>query len=141
MKKKTVVYAVWAVWYLICLFLNFGKSPVGWEMAPFVLVGLLFFVPPFYLLYISKKDAGTIKLVRTVSIVSLAVFVGLYALNIMSANWSVTAGRVLYYLLVVFSAPILCGQFFVVGIYLWGCLLWACILMLRKLNQSRPDQM
>ncbi|MBR5021779.1 MAG: hypothetical protein IKY18_01050 [Oscillospiraceae bacterium] len=139
MKKKTVVYVVWAVWYLICLFLSLGKPPVGWAKAPFVLVGLLFFVPPFYLLYISKKDAKTIKLVRTISIVSIATFVVLYALNLMSVNWSVTAGRVLYYLMVVFCAPIMCGQFFAVSLYLWGCLLWACVLMLRKLN--RPDQM
>lgn len=108
-------------------------------MAPFVLVGLVFFVPPFYLLFLSKKDAKTIKLVRTVSIVSLVTFVVLYVLNIMSVNWSVTAGRVLYYLMVVFCAPIMCGQFFIVSLYLWGCLLWACILMLKKLN--RPDQM
>lgn len=139
MKKKTVVYVVWAVWYLICLFLSLGKPPVGWAKAPFVLVGLLFFVPPFYLLYISKKGAKTIKLVRTISTVSIATFVVLYALNLMSVNWSVTAGRVLYYLMVVFCAPIMCGQFFAVSLYLWGCLLWACILMLRKLN--RPDQM
>ena len=138
MKKKSVVYAVWAVWYLICMFLALGKTPVGWAMAPFVLVGLLFFVPPFYLLYLSKKDAKTIKLVRTISIVSLATFVVLYALNIMSVNWSAAIGTALYYMMVVLCAPIMCGQFFIVSLYLWGCLLWACILMLKKLN--RPDQ-
>lgn len=138
MKKKSVVYAVWAVWYLICMFLALGKTPEGWAMAPFVLVGLLFFVPPFYLLYLSKKDAKTIKLVRTISIVSLATFVVLYALNIMSVNWSAAIGTALYYMMVVLCAPIMCGQFFIVSLYLWGCLLWACILMLKKLN--RPDQ-
>ena len=140
MKKKSVVYTVWAAWYLICLFLCLGKTPVGWEKAPFVIVGLLSYALPFYLLFLSKKDRKTIKLVQIISAASLAAFVVLYALNIMSVNWSVMAGRVLYYLLIVFCAPILCSQFFVVGLFLWGSILWACVLMIRKLDQNRPGQ-
>ena len=125
---------------MICLFLCLGETPVGWAKAPFVLVGLLFYVPPFYLLFLSKKDRKAIKLMQIISGGSLAAFVVLYVLNIMSVKWSVLAGRVLYYLLVVFSAPILCSQFFVVGLFLWGSILWACILMIRKLDQNRPGR-
>jgi len=136
-KKKTVVYVVWAVWYLICLFLCLGRTPIGWEKAPFVLVGLLFYVPPFYLLWLSKKEETkkTVVTLRIISAASLALFVVLYALNIMSANWSVLAGRILYYLLIVFCAPILCGQFFVFGLYLW-----ACILMVTLKGRNRPGR-
>ena len=141
MKKKSVIYVVWAVWYVICLCLCLGKTPIGWAKAPFVLVGLLFYVPPFYLLFLSKKDRKAIKLMQIISAVALAAFVVLYALNILSVNWSVTAGRVLYYLLAVFSAPILCGQFFVLGLFLWASILWTCILLLKKPDQNRPDQM
>lgn len=137
MKKKSVVYVVWAVWYLICLFLCLGKTPVGWAKAPFVLVGLLFYVPPFYLLWLAKQDKEkkTVAVLRVISIASLAAFAVLYALNILSVNWSVQAGRVLYYLLIVFCAPIMCGQFFVFGLYLWGC-----ILMVTLKGRNRPGR-
>ena len=140
-KKKSVIYVVWAVWYVICLCLSLGKTPIGWAKAPFVLVGLLFYVPPFYLLFLDKKNKKTVKLLRGISTASLVVFAVLYALNILSVNWSVTTGRVLYYLLAVFSAPILCGQFFVLGLFLWASSLWTCILLLKKPDQNRPDQM
>ena len=139
MKKKSFIYVIWAVWYLCCLLLSMGAEPSGMAKVPFVVVGITTYAPPLYLLYLSKKDAKTIKLVRTISIASLATFVVLYALNIMSVNWSAAAGTVLYYMMVVLCAPVMCGQFFIVSLYLWGCLLWACILMLKKLN--RPDQM
>ena len=137
MKKKSVVYVVWAVWYLICLCLCLGRTPIGWEKAPFVLVGLLFYVPPFYLLFLAKKDKEkkTVAILRIISAASLGAFVVLYALNIMSASWSVLAGRILYYLLIVFCAPIVCGQFFPLGLYLW-----ACILMVTLKGRNRPGR-
>ena len=140
MKKKTVVYVVWAVWYLICLFLCRGAEPVGMAKVPFVVVGIATYAPPFYLLYLSKKDAKTIKIVQIISAASLIAFVVLFVLNILSVKWSPLAGRILDILFKVFCAPVICGQFWVVGLFLWASLLRVSFLMLKKLNQSRPDQ-
>lgn len=136
-KKKTIVYIVWAVWYLLCMFLCFGKTPVGWAKAPFVLVSLLFYVPPFYLLFLSKKDTTkkTVVALRCISGTSLGLFLVLFVLNILSANWSAQAGRILYYLLIIFCAPVMCGQFFVLGLYLW-----AAILMVTLKGRNRPGR-
>ena len=138
MKKKSVVYVVWAVWYLICLLLCLGEEPVGMAKIPFVVVGLASYAPPFYLLYLSKKDVKTIKTVQIISAASLIAFIVLFVLGVLSVNWSAAAGRTLDLLFKIFCAPVVCGQFWVVGLFLWASLLRACVLLLKKLN--RPDQ-
>ena len=64
MKKKPVVYIIWVVWYLCCLLLCQGAAPTGMAKVSTIVVGISAFAPPFYLLYLSKKDAKTIKLVQ-----------------------------------------------------------------------------
>lgn len=142
MKKKSVVYVIWAVWYLCCLLLCQGVEPVGMAKVSTMVVGISTFAPPFYLLYLSKKEKKHIKVVQIISIVSLAAFVVLFALSVLSLKWgalAVSAGRILNFLFELFCAPTICAQW-IVGLFLWASLLWACILMLRKLNQNRPDQ-
>ena len=139
MKKKSVVYAFWAAWYLICLLLCMGAEPVGMAKIPFVVVSLATYAPPFYLLYLSKKDAKTVKVVQIISAASLIAFLVLFVLSVLSVDWSAAAGRILDLLFKIFCAPIICGQFWVVGLFLWASLLRACVLMLKKLN-NRPDQ-
>lgn len=138
MKKKSVVYIIWAVWYLCCLFLSMGAEPSGMAKVPFVVVGLTTFAPPFYLLYLSKKDRKHIKVVQIISAASLIAFVVLFVLNLMSVKWGAVAGRVLDLLFKIFCAPVVCGQFWVVGLFLWASLLRCCVMMLKKLNQQPP---
>ena len=138
MKKKSVIYTLWAAWYLICLFFCLGAEPVGLAKVSFVVIGLSAYAPPFYLLYLSKKDTKTIKIVQIISIASLVAFAVLFVLGVLSVNWSAEIGRVLDLLFKIFCAPVVCGQFWVVGLFLWASLWRACVLMLRKLN--RPDQ-
>lgn len=138
MKKKSVVSVFWAAWYLICLLLSLGAEPVGIAKIPFLVVGIAAYAPPFYLLYLSKKDAKTIKIVQIISIASLVAFAVLFVLGMLSVNWSTEAGRILDLLFKIFCAPVICGQFWVVGLFLWASLWRACVLMLKKLN--RPDQ-
>ena len=140
MNKKPVVYIMWAVWYLCCVLLCLGADPVGMGKVPFVVMGISTFAPPYYLLYLSKKDKKHIKVVQIISIASLAAFVVLCVLNILSVKWSAAAGLVLDRLFNILCAPIICGQFWVVGLFLWASLLRVTILMLKKLDQSRPDQ-
>ena len=140
MKKKSYIYIMWALWYLCCVLLCLGNDPQGAAKVPFAVIGISTFAPPFYLLYLSKKDKKHIKVVQIISIASLAAFVVLLVLNILAVNWSARAGLILDRLFNIFCAPVICCQFWVVGLFLWASLLWATILMLKKLNQSRPDQ-
>ena len=140
MTKKPVIYIIWAVWYLCCLFLCLGADPAGMAKVPFVVVGISTFAPPFYLLYLSKKNKKHIKTVQIISAASLIAFVVLFVLNVLSVKWSAAAGRTLDLLFNIFCAPVICCQFWVVGLFLWASLLRVTILMLKKLNQNRPDQ-
>ena len=125
-KKNTVVYIIWAVWYLICLFLCLGKTPVGMAKVPFVIVGALFYVPAFCLL--AQREKKTTKLLRIISICALVAFMVMFMLNVMSVRWSVTAGRVLNFLFNLFCAPINCIQSWVAGLFLWACVLMVTVL-------------
>ena len=140
MKKKAAVFALWAALYALCVGMNFIAAfhvPLGWAKAPFVLVSLAFFIPPFYLLFLAKKDKEkkTVAILRVISIVALALFVVLFCLNLASVNWSPMTGRVLYYLFISLCAPVVCGQFYVLGLYLW-----ACILMVTMKGRNRPGR-
>ena len=137
MKKKSVVSVFWAAWYLICLLLCLGTEPTGMAKIPFLVVGIAAYAPPFYLLYLSKKDAKVIKIVQIISIASLVAFAVLFVLGVLSVNWSTTVGRTLDVLFKIFCAPVICGQFWVVGLFLWASLWRACVLMLRKLNRDQ----
>ena len=135
-KKKAVIYVIWAVWYLICLFLSLGAEPAGMAKIPFVVISLATYAPPFYLLYLSKKDAKTIQFVQIISVASLIAFAVMFVLGVLSVNWSAEVGRILDILFKILCAPVVCGQFWVVGLFLWASLWRACVLMLRKLNCS-----
>lgn len=138
MKKKSVVYIIWAVWYLCCLFLSLGAEPAGMAKVPFVVMGISTFAPPFYLLYLSKKEKKHIKVVQIISAASLIAFVVLFVLNLASVKWGATAGFVLDLLFKIFCAPIVCGQFWIVGLFLWASLWRSCVLMRKKLDQKPP---
>lgn len=136
MKKSTVCYIVWAVLYCVCVGLGFVADPTGGEKAFLVAVSLLFFVPPFYLLWQAKKENSrkTLLALRLISIGVLALTLIFLILNFLSVYFSAEAGLVLYVLLVMFSAPMICGQYWVLSLFLW-----ACILVI-SLQKPRPGQ-
>ena len=97
----------------------------------------LVFAPPFYLLYLSKKDRKHIKVVEIISIASLAAFVVLYALIFLSLKWGAVAQQILNALFEIFCAPTICAQW-AVGLFLWASLLRVSIMMRKKLDQKPP---
>ena len=87
-----------------------------------------------------QEERKHIKAVQVISAGSLIAFVVLFVLNLASVKMSASAGFVLDLLFKIFCAPIVCGQFWVVGLFLWASLLRVSVLMLKKLDQNRPDQ-
>lgn len=135
--KKSYVYAAWGVLYAICVGLGFVPNPEGFGKVLLVLTGLIFFLPPAFLFYRARKE-GDIKTVRILRYISLGVLLAtlvLLALNFMSVLFSARVGLVVYVLLVMFSAPMVCCQYWVLSLFLW-----ACLLMLTLPRKSRPGQ-
>lgn len=133
MKRKNL-YIAWAVLYVICAALGFIHEPEGVLAGVMVTLSLLFFLPPAILLYraIPREQWGTVRVVRNLSIASLALTLVMLVLNFLSLGASDAAGYVLYGLLILVSSPMVCAQAWVVSLFLWACLLMVSLKYLKK---------
>lgn len=122
--KKKFLYIAWALLYCACVGLGFVSDPTGRESTLLTLISIGFFAPPYWLCYLAKQenDRKTLKILRLVSVCILALSLILIVLNIVSVNFSNQTGLVLYVLLVMFSAPMVCSQVWALSLFLWACL-------------------
>lgn len=132
--NKTSYYTVWAGLFILCAGLGFIPEPAGFLKAMLILLTLGFFaVPVCFVNYLQKRgDVLHIKIVRNLSIASLGLTVVLILVNFMSMLASEAVGNALYVLLVIVSAPMVCGQYWVLSLFLWACLLFWTQSVLKK---------
>ena len=134
--KKSVLYIIWGVLYCACVGFSFVGDLTAGEKAFLFAISLLFFVPPFILAFQAKKEQSrkTLLALRLISVGVLSLSLILLVLNFLSVYFSTKAGLVLYVLLVMFSAPMVCSQYWFLGLFLWASLLMV------TLPKKRPCQ-
>jgi len=120
MKQKTV-YLLWGGLFILCAALGFIPEPQGALKTAMTILSVLFFLPPFLLLYRCGRD--TALLIRNLSALSLGVTLVTLILNFILAVSSEILGNILHYILVVVSAPMICSGYWVLSLFLWACLL------------------
>lgn len=125
MNKKKVLYIVWAVLYCLCVGLGFVQNPTAGEKVFLLTLSIGFFVPPYWLYVIAKKENSrkTLLVLRLISIGILALTLLFLILTFLSVNFSQQTGLVLGVLLTMFSAPMVCSQVWVVPLFLWATLM------------------
>ena len=125
MKNKTL-YALWGGMFVLCAGLGFIPEPAGFLTFLLTVLALAFFIPPALLLYRAAKtaDRHTASLVRNLALAWLAVTTVLLAANFLSLRGTTGLGDMLHALLVVASAPMICGQSWVLIMFCWACLLF-----------------
>lgn len=123
--NKTSFYTVWAGIYILCAGLSFIPEPAGFLKFLMIALSLAFFIPPVCLLYRAKQEGDnfTVKLVRNLSLASLALTVLVLIANLLTFMAPEAVGNFLYVLLVLVSVPMVCGQYWVLGLFCWACLL------------------
>ncbi len=133
MKTKSL-WLTWLYLFALCAVLGFVPQPTGLVKAILVLLSVGFFVPGFLLLFRAGKeqDKKTLRLIRSIAIVSLVVTMGAIMLNFASALLEKVWGTVFYIILVIVSSPMVCGQYWVIGLFGWACLMVTAITMLQK---------
>ena len=131
MKNKTL-YLIWGGLFILCGLLGFIPEPVGFLKGLLVILSVAFFVPGWVLLY-----RGQARAVRNLSAVSLGVTLFLLILNFLSGRAVQAAGEFLYGLLVFFSSPMICSQYWVLSLFLWACLLMTGISQAKKGKKSK----
>ena len=134
--KKIILTIVWAALYAVCVGLGFVSNPTAGEKAVLVALSIGFFVPPYWLYFLGRKEESrkTHLILRLISAIILILTLILLIGNFLSVYFSPEVGLVLYVLLVMFSAPMMCGQYWALSLFLWACLLFL------TLQKPRPDQ-
>ena len=127
--NKKFLYALWGGLFACCGALGFVRELYGAVKVLTVLLSIGFFVPGFLLL---NRDRGDTLLVRNLAALSLAVTLVLLVCNFLSVFGSETLGDVLYYMLVILSAPMVACGSWALSLFLWACLLFAALAKLKK---------
>lgn len=134
MKKKCALYWTWGILYALCAALGFLPEPTGPLAGLLVLLAVVFFLPPALLLYraMPREDVKTVRLIRNLSAASLLATLVALVVNFLSVSASAIAGAVVYSLLILVSAPMVCGQSWVIGLFGWALLLTVSRRYLKK---------
>jgi len=132
MTNKTL-FALWGGMFILCAALGFIPEPTGILRGIMTCLAVLFFLPPAWLLYRSAgKDRRVSALIRNLSALSLGLTLTLILGNFLVLMAPEAVGNVLYGILVIVSSPMVCGQFWVLSLFLWACLLMASLSILGK---------
>ena len=125
--KEKISYIVWGALYILCAGLGFIENANGFGKVLLVVLAIVFFVPGAMLLYegIRQKDRKKVLRIRYISAIVLGLTLVTLIANFFSVLASEAVGEALYDLLVLVSAPMVCGQFWIIGLFLWACLLMA----------------
>ena len=132
-------YILWGCLYILCAFLGFIPEAAGFGKFLLILAAAAFFVPGWVLLYFTHKtgEMTHARNVRTLSLISLGLTLLLLILNFASGHASVATGSMLYTLLVLFSAPMYCSQYWIASLFLWACLLMTSFSLLLKARKGK----
>ena len=134
MKNTKLLWCLWAAAYVICTVCAFFPVAQGALYGLFILLSLGFFVPPALLIFeaVQNKNRKTLRIIRTLSIISLSVTLVTILLNFASIQASDAWGLVLYWMLILVSTPMICSQVWVIGLFGWAMLLMTCLHYLKR---------
>lgn len=132
--KEKLLYGIWACLYILCVGLGYVPEPTGLGKALLVLVSLIFFLPGFALLHegIQTGSKKMLNRLRMVCLCSLGLTLAFLIANFFSVLGSAATGKVLYDLLILVSAPMVCAQYWLLSLFLWASLLLSSYLIKKK---------
>lgn len=128
--KNTVLYAAWGGLFLVCCLLGCIPEPQGLLRAAMIFLSVLFFVPGGWLLYrgLRGQDRAAVVRIRLLSALSLGLTLTALVANFAAATAGRALGDFLYGLLVIVSTPMICSRYWILSLFLWGCLLFGSFL-------------
>ena len=121
--KPKHLWLAWLYLFVLCAALGFIPEPYGLVKALLVIAAICFFIPGGLLL--ANGGRKTAKKIMLISGLSLVLTMVLIILNFASALMPEFWGSFFYILMGILTAPMLCGQFWVLSLFGWACLLAA----------------
>jgi len=134
--NKTAYYSLWGGMFILCAGLGFIPEPAGFLKFLLVVLAVGFFVPPMLLARQAGRegDRSVLKLVRNLAGLSLGLTLAALVGNFLCFMAPEAVGTFLHVILVIVSAPMLCGQYWVLSLFLWAFVMFYSIAELRKLK-------
>ena len=117
--NQKILFPLWGGLFCLCAGLGFIPEPEGLLKAIMVMLSVGFFVPGFLLLDCGNRQT---LLVRNLAALSLAMTLLLLIGNFLSVMGTPVLGDILHYMLIIISAPMVCGQYWFLSLFLWACL-------------------
>ncbi len=132
--KQKHLYILWAVLGAVCIGLGCISQPSQAAKALMVTLAAAFFVPGAVLLYgaIRHRDRKTVCIIRNLAAVSLGLTLAALIGNLLSVRAPTAVGNFLYAVLIIVSTPMVCGQYWVLSLFLWSCLLVASLMWMPR---------
>lgn len=121
---NVTLFCLWGVLYILNVGLGFIAGATGILKAALVVIAVLSFLPGALLL--ARGERKIVLVIRRICIAVLSLTtVCLVALFLCAAFASESVVDVVFFLLSLVSAPMFSGQYWIIGLFLWGCLLSA----------------
>ena len=132
--NKNHIFALWGGLYAVCAALGFINTQSTAAQVLMTLLAIIFFAPAALLLQLSRTggDLSIAVLIRNFSLASLILTTVLLIANFLSVLAPELLGNILYGILVIVSAPMVCSQTWILSLCLWAALMWTCVLLLGK---------
>ena len=128
--NRKILFALWGCLFSLCAGLGFIPEPEGALRILCVIAALLSFLPPALLLYGGERQ--TVRLIRNLAALSLALTAAMVILNFFSVFFSENLGTVLYYVLIIVSSPMVCSGHWALSLFLWACLLMGALKQIKR---------
>ena len=131
--NKNHVFALWGGLYAVCAALGFISTQSTAAQVLMTLLAIVFFVPAALLLQLSRTsgDKSIAVLIRNFSFASLILTTVLLIANFLSVLAPELLGNILYGILIIVSAPMICCGNWALSMFLWACLLICSLKILR----------
>ena len=136
--NKNHVFALWGGLFAVCAVAGFINAQSTATQVLMTLLSIVFFVPGALLLQLSRTggDLSIAVLVRNLSLASLILTTVLLIANFLSALAPELVGNILYGILVIVSAPMICCGNWALSMFLWACLMVCSIKILKTKKNS-----
>lgn len=136
--KKSTLFALWGGLYILCAALGFIRLPAPPVKILSRILALCSFVPPAWLLYLSRQNAdwAAVKVIRNLCALSLLLTLVLLIMTIISAAGPVLLGNLLNSVLIIVSSPMMACGHWALSMFLWACLLMVSLQILRNARKA-----
>ena len=132
--KNSVLFAVWAVLYVICTMLGLVPMDGGFGSALTVFLSILFFLPGGMLVYrgVKGKNAKLLRAVRIISVASLALTLALLVASFLSVLAPQSVGNMIHAFLTLVSTPMISLGNWFISLFLRACLLMSTLVFKKR---------